>query len=444
MSQRAIPKYSKNGKNDARQGYVKDSGWDERSTRSDIYEDISYENKRVSKGKMQRELKFHLSAEETLELLRNATLNERNKKLVKTVVHKTMRNKDNKSYQEQRAIRERYQATNGLVIKGIPFCFSRQECYDSILALTDKFQAPSGQVYFKGKLNMMQFMFPKKIDDSQTAFPIFSSAADRNVLWVSAKENYKMVKGEDMFADKKGLLWLTHPKTLEDHQVTVELVRNAIGEPQCDIENITYQLKTQQIDTAVNHQAPPPRTDCPVPGSLPPPLNFYQPPHGLQQTTLLPNTVPLPVPTPSSNFQPPVPLASVDEGSFMRQLLLQSHLASNCSPVPRPSSGMLFCSYESLSNVSGYSMSSAASSCSMSSNNDAVVAMSLLASQNHVQGYIANTTGGYEDIELEYNGATGDDERFCFNRQESTQTVVPRNYQRQDSCVTVLTANPEE
>jgi len=415
-----------------------DSGWQERPTKDDIYDEILNQNRRISKGKTHRELKFHLSVDETLELLKNAKISDRNLKTVQKVYRKTMRNKDNKSYQEQRDIRERFQPTNGLVFKNIPFCFSRQECYDAILGLVDKFRSSDGTVHFQGRLNMMQFMFPKKTDDSQTAFPIFTCAADRNMLWVAAKENYRILKGFDVFNDKKGLLFLTHPKSGKDYEVSVELVRNSIGEPQYDIENIRHHLQNNRTDLASNQPlGHPPRINCPMPSYQSPDfcnneanIQKYQKQPTWNQTSSVP--VPQVLNQNYGNIQPPP--ANLDDGSFMRQLLLDSHDSSANSFVQRPPSEILFCSYDSLSTASGYSMSSATSTNSISSVNN--------IGPNAAPSGIFSS---YHDLHDEQDShAISDFDGFCFNRQESTQTVVPRNFQKQDSVVSMKKVDCEK
>merc|ERR1711881_652887 len=186
---------------------------------------IAIETKRLSSKKNRvknhTEPKFHFTAHEMLQLLRNAPDTEQNRRIVKPAFDKAMRGVNNKTYQEQRDIRHKYQATNGLVIKNIPFTFSRQECYDAILALHDQFRCTSGKksISFPSDLTMMQFMFPKKTEVSQTAFPIFTSAIDRNILWTASLKNYELVRGErDELNDKKGILFLIHPKSKEQYQ----------------------------------------------------------------------------------------------------------------------------------------------------------------------------------------------------------------------------------
>merc|ERR1719162_111211 len=91
---------------------------------------------------------------------------------------------------------------------------------------------------------MMQFMFPKlkkgggNQQKQQTAFPIFKSREDRNILWRCAVQNQNAGKTEkalNFCDDRKGLLYLPHPKSGEHFLVNVELVRNDIGEPMHDV-----------------------------------------------------------------------------------------------------------------------------------------------------------------------------------------------------------------
>ena len=141
----------------------------------------------------------------------------------------------------------KYQPTHGLCFKNVPFDFSRTDCYQAILNLKNEFEKiDGGKVEFPGGLGMMQFMFPKLKKGgnqrNQTAFPIFKSRDDRNMLWRCAVQNAvhnqnaaQTEKTTSICDDRKGLLYLPHPKSGEHHLVNVELVRNVIGEPMHDV-----------------------------------------------------------------------------------------------------------------------------------------------------------------------------------------------------------------
>jgi len=175
---------------------------------------------------------------------------------------------DKRPIDDQIKLKNRYQKSHGLVLKGIPLNVPRQVVFHAIEKLGSTLKDANGELTFPGECKMRTFMYPqiKAGQKTRNAFPIFVNKKDQMFIYQWSKNQNGQIQLEpeptQEFPDFKPEDW--------NGFVIVEKVRGSDGETDYASEiPISTPLMDPSLTGGYGAQTPatPPLAATPPPGS---------------------------------------------------------------------------------------------------------------------------------------------------------------------------------